>query len=154
MLALSTKDPSYRRVKVRVKVINSCMNTTKVCSRCSEEKALDLFHKQSQGKLGRSAHCKSCHQKGKATNKSGRRWEIKSKYGIELEEYDRLLEEQQSVCAICKQPDPTGRRLAVDHCHYLGHVRGLLCFHCNVAIGNLKHDVELLKSAIAYLGND
>ena len=130
------------------------MNTTKICSKCSEEKTLDSFHKQPEGKLGRSAHCKACHQQGKATNKSGRRWELKNKYGIELEEYDRLLEGQQSVCAICKQPDPAGRRLAVDHCHYLGHVRGLLCFHCNVAIGNLKHDVELLKSAIAYLEKD
>jgi hypothetical protein len=128
------------------------MNTTsKICSKCSEEKVLELFYKQPEGRLGRAAHCKACHQKGKAERQTNRRWEVKKKYGITLEDYDRMETEQLGGCAICKQPDPAGRRLAVDHCHYLGHVRGLLCFHCNVALGNLKHDVELLKSAIAYL---
>lgn len=43
------------------------------------------------------------------------------------------------------------RNLAVDHCHENGHVRGLLCSSCNTAIGLLRDDPAILRSAIAYL---
>ena len=33
---------------------------TKICSKCKEEKILDLFPRQKTGKLGRRADCKSC----------------------------------------------------------------------------------------------
>ncbi|MGH9754966.1 MAG: endonuclease domain-containing protein [Blastocatellia bacterium] len=30
-------------------------------------------------------------------------------------------------------------------------IRGLLCRHCNLALGNMKDDISLLRKAIAYL---
>jgi hypothetical protein len=71
-------------------------------------------------------------------------------YGISLEEYNSLFDKQGGVCAICSTP-PSTRRLAVDHCHDTGKVRGLLCVKCNAGIGNLNDDVEMLKAAIKYL---
>lgn len=70
-------------------------------------------------------------------------------YGITVEEYENLLKEQNGVCAICANP-PGKRRLAVDHDHETGLVRGLLCSPCNTGIGLLKN-VDNLTVAISYL---
>lgn len=72
------------------------------------------------------------------------------KYGITLSEYESLLEEQGGVCAICASP-PTTKRLAVDHCHTTGEVRGLLCERCNRGIGLLGDSLERVESAARYL---
>lgn len=59
-----------------------------------------------------------------------RAWNLARRYRITIEDYERLLESQGGVCAICKTP-PRSYRLAVDHCHDSGAVRGLLCVSCN-----------------------
>jgi hypothetical protein len=74
-----------------------------------------------------------------------------AKYGLSLEDYDRLLEEQGGVCAICGQRCKTGRNLAVDHCHTSGKVRGLLCGACNSGLGHFKEDPALFAAAVGYL---
>src|SRR5438046_1388392 len=51
-------------------------------------------------------------------------------YGMTIETYERLLRFQGGLCAICRRP-PKRRRLAVDHNHKTGAIRGLLCFACN-----------------------
>lgn len=61
-----------------------------------------------------------------------------------------MLEKQKGVCAICFLP-PLEIRLAVDHCHKTGKIRGLLCTACNNALGCMLDSVYLLGSAIAYL---
>ncbi len=43
------------------------------------------------------------------------------------------------------------RRLSIDHDHNTGDIRGLLCHNCNVAIGHLNDDPELLDAAAGYL---
>jgi hypothetical protein len=73
------------------------------------------------------------------------------KYGITPEDYARMLTEQGGVCDICGGTCGTGTRLAVDHCHTVNKVRGLLCRTCNTAIGLLKEDPELFSRAVAYL---
>lgn len=84
--------------------------------------------------------------------------DLKKRFGISVEDYQRMLDEQQGVCKICEQPEvkldhrtKLPRRLAVDHCHKTGRVRALLCSDCNTAIGLLKEDVELMKKAIEYV---
>jgi hypothetical protein len=83
---------------------------------------------------------------------------LKRLFNITLEDYDNMLKSQNGTCAICKQTETKmnkflgiPKRLAVDHCHMTGKVRGLLCFHCNSSIGKLKDSVELLQNAIEYL---
>jgi hypothetical protein len=89
-----------------------------------------------------------------------RRHDLKSKYGMTIAEYDALLASQGGACAICRQPERrprnnrTGeppRRLAVDHDHASGSVRGLLCADCNRAIGLMNDNPETLRAASDYL---
>jgi hypothetical protein len=51
-------------------------------------------------------------------------------YGITGDGYEALLERQGGKCAICRAR-PKSKRLAVDHDHKTGAVRGLLCSRCN-----------------------
>lgn len=82
-----------------------------------------------------------------------RRYQLKKKYGITLEEYDNILQQQDGKCAVCGQNNShsKGYLFAVDHDHKTGTVRGLLCHNCNMAIGLLKDDVQIIKSMLQYL---
>ena len=84
--------------------------------------------------------------------------DYKRQYGIGVDAYEALFERQNGVCAICGQPERavnglTGkpRRLAVDHCHTQGHVRGLLCLSCNRGLGYFKDDPKLLLKAADFV---
>ncbi len=80
---------------------------------------------------------------------------LKHRYGITLEEYEKQLNIQENKCKLCgAEACPTGDRFAVDHCHETGKLRALLCQHCNTGIGLLKHDKNLLEKAIDYLDED
>lgn len=79
-----------------------------------------------------------------------RRSRLKRVFNITPEEYDAVLEYQQGVCYICERP-PGKTRLAVDHCHKTGLVRGLLCWICNAAIAKLSDDPRRARRAEEYL---
>lgn len=72
------------------------------------------------------------------------------KFGINVNQYNLMLQEQDYVCYICMQKDEKGD-LAVDHCHATGKVRGLLCRNCNNGLGRFFDNVEFLGRAIEYL---
>lgn len=79
-------------------------------------------------------------------------------YGVTLDWYNQTLEKQAYACAICGKHESQNTKrngkplkLSVDHCHFTGRVRGLLCNNCNRAIGMLEHSVSTLNAAIDYL---
>ena len=77
---------------------------------------------------------------------------LRKNYGITLAQYDQMLLTQRNGCLICgKSPEENGRRLAVDHDHASGMVRGLLCSNCNSALGKFQDDPVLLRAAAEYL---
>jgi len=87
-----------------------------------------------------------------------REYKLKLYYGITLKEYENLLKKQDELCAICKEEERTidGRtglikRLAVDHNHKTGKVRGLLCNRCNRVIGYLGESNDLIEKIEKYL---
>lgn len=88
-----------------------------------------------------------------------RRAHLMYRYGITLEQYDSMWEAQGKACAICRTTTAKVKGWHVDHdhsCHPTGGgcvkcVRGILCHHCNTALGHLKDDPALFRSAIAYL---
>lgn len=74
------------------------------------------------------------------------------KYGISLEKYNEMRQEQFFSCVICKMTEEqVGKNLVVDHNHATGAVRRLLCANCNVGIGFFKDNPSLLEMAANYL---
>lgn len=69
-------------------------------------------------------------------------------YGMTFEDYEKLVIEQDSRCAICGIKT---ENFHIDHCHITNKVRGLLCCKCNPGLGYFSDSVELLEKAIIYL---
>jgi hypothetical protein len=81
-----------------------------------------------------------------------RRTQLKARYGLTPEDVERILREQGNACAICGDQNPGGQGTwHVDHCHEMKKIRGLLCHHCNTALGLFKDNMVILRSAIRYL---
>lgn len=78
--------------------------------------------------------------------------ELKYRFGITLEDFNKKLKEQNECCAICgKHQSCFKMSLHVDHDHKTGIIRSLLCHHCNTGLGAFKDDTKLLSKAIDYL---
>lgn len=91
------------------------------------------------------SRCKACSSRAQ----HGRH--VEETYGLTTEGYAALLAAQGGRCAICWGV-PRTKRLAVDHDHTSGAVRGLLCSRCNHDLLGAAHDdVEILRRAVAYL---
>lgn len=92
------------------------------------------------------------------TSLKNREATIKKKYNITQEHYELIRNNQDNKCAICGSERASIARpnisFMIDHCHEKGHVRGLLCYSCNVGLGHFKDNIEILEKAIAYLKKD
>ena len=81
-----------------------------------------------------------------------RKYTLKKKHGITIEQYDEMIMKQEHRCAICGiHQSELGKSFDVDHNHTTGKIRGILCNACNQAIGLLDDSVGLLSKAIDYL---
>jgi hypothetical protein len=137
----------------------------KNCTRCGVVKALTEFHKDKYTKDLLYPQCKSCVKTKQAAWADKRSMQgkkryisrpdyyrnkhLSSTYGITDGQYKQMLAVQNNRCAICGLT--SDKRLVVDHCHHSGRVRGLLCNRCNLGMGHLQDDVQVLESAIKYL---
>ncbi len=125
------------------------------CPQCWQSKPLDQFHK-------RPNKCKPCTREYQRNRRSAwrdnREAALQRKFGMTLRQYEKMLWDQDGLCAICERPQ-SGKRggvtiqLCVDHDHETGQVRALLCTSCNIGLGNFGDDVERLTTAISYLRN-
>lgn len=153
----------------------------KTCYRCTETKDFSLFNKDKYKKDGYKSTCKTClgadyykkywedpeskREKLRKYRKnlretdphklflSNRKTNLKQTYGISLEQYAEMLQEQNSKCDVCgkEHEEVTKKRLNVDHCHTTGKVRGLLCANCNTALGLLKENVQNIDKLKDYI---
>jgi hypothetical protein len=117
----------------------------KNCALCKSWKEIERFY-------ANCAYCKECRCKASAATG------LLNRYGITEDEYLKMAEAQNNLCAICNQPETEMnnnrsrvKRLSVDHCHTTNKVRKLLCNRCNVLLGKMQENVELLQRAIQYL---
>lgn len=88
----------------------------------------------------------------KESAESQRRRRLRLRYNITIEDYNRMINNQNSKCAICKVVEHTeSRKLCVDHDHNTGEVRGLLCHGCNIAVAVIEKGKDFTNSILNYL---
>lgn len=153
--------------RIEISILNRklMVEFKKYCSSCNSIKDLNEFTINSSKQSGRSSTCRKC----RAIKRSQNRAKDNSKfleyerdpirldkqkncrfirnYGITLEKYENLVDEQQNLCKICLK----NTKLVIDHCHRTGKVRGLLCHNCNVSLGLLKENIKIIQNIINYL---
>lgn len=123
----------------------------KLCSGCGHHLNPNEFYLRS-GKGSRRARCWKCNSNQYRNNV------LKREYGITLDEFNVMLEQQNGVCAICFKAETERRSkknglrsLCVDHNHSTGKIRGLLCRKCNTAISLLGDNINGIRAAVNYL---
>ena len=130
----------------------------KVCYSCNQEKDFSEFAKDNtRGSYQRE--CKQCCKERKAAwhkteagKRSSANTKLKNRLGITLNEYEEMLKLQDGKCLGCGVTESyLGQRLAVDHCHKTGTIRGLLCKNCNIIIGHAKENSNTLLNLIKYI---
>jgi hypothetical protein len=140
--------------------VSDAFTPIKRCSTCHRFKALTDFYKRGkrvddlQSPANFTCQCKTCHAERTRLayhKKGGRKKQTVylKRYGLDVAGFNKLLNNQDCKCGICKQKIEA--TLCVDHDHKTGKVRGLLCKTCNSAIGLLADNPEYLANAIRYL---
>lgn len=127
----------------------------RVCTKCGLKKNAYKDFYTAKGKNGRHyflSRCNDCEkQRGEnpssETKEKRRKTVICRNHGITKDHYDQMLHEQNHCCAICHRLVS----LDIDHDHQTGEVRGLLCRRCNMVLGSVNDDPELLQAMITYL---
>lgn len=142
------------------------------CKKCMVKQRMDKYERKKKIMKVTETHkqCRVCERLLPFTNFARKNPYCKScssylghvrnvrKHGVEPEQYVEMLKAQDFKCAICNKK--TEKRLAIDHDHSCCKenscgtcIRGLLCFDCNVALGMVKDDINILKNMISYLQN-
>lgn len=126
------------------------------CKRKDHYPPISEFKLRPNGRVDGS-YCTPC------AEEYARSWRYLRTYGITLEEYEAILAHQDGKCAICGKPPRTAKthkgkaqplaskRLAIDHDHKTGAVRGVLCWHCNHRLLGVSQDPEVFRQAARYL---
>lgn len=133
------------------------------CTRCGENKPEYKFHRATHKyRGGRQYWCKECTNENRRNwrarnpgkdSEAAKRYHFKRAYGMTLDDYYDMLEDQLYKCAICNLDiDKHDREVFdVDHDHKTGKVRALLCHRCNKGLGCFDDDIQRLKWAVDYL---
>lgn len=143
---------------------------TKRCLRCATVKPTDDFGRDRGRPDGLTFYCLSCIRdyeeaqrlrdpevNAAARRRRSRKHQLRTLFGLTLEEYEERLAAQHGVCALCGKPEKRRTKngilisLPVDHDHETGHVRDLLCDSCNSGLGRFHDDPQLLRAAADYV---
>lgn len=100
------------------------------------EKTCLICHEAYTPTSVRQKWCRSC-----APSPADR--DIIRKYGITKADYDIIWRRQEGLCGVCLCPLATlpSSQVCIDHCHYTGNVRGIVCLTCNVRLVVLDNAV-------------
>jgi hypothetical protein len=123
-----------------------------ICHGCGVSKPDDCFPKNERAanRRGRFHNCRDCVHAHYVANRdrhrrSTRANHVKKRYGMSLDEYDRLIANGCTVCGEVK------KRIVMDHCHATDAVRAPLCNGCNVALGAAGDDPVRLRALADYV---
>lgn len=117
------------------------------CNVCHAE-YMNEYYKKNHVKLRDQSN-----KRRKANPEIEKHWKLRTQFGISLDQYNEMLVFQKHSCALClTHQDDLNLKLAVDHDHATGQIRGLLCGSCNTGLGLFKDSIFRLDAAIKYLG--
>lgn len=160
-----------------------CAEGNKFCSKCNRVLPVEDFHVRKKSPDGRYVWCKTCsaayasswYERNRArvketqaayheANKSQilqrhKDYHRQARYGLSVERFSEMVQEQDARCAICQTLFVEGVHLHVDHDHACcpgektcGQcVRSLLCSPCNRGLGGFRDDPFLLHVAAEYV---
>lgn len=137
------------------------MKTCKICKICKESKPVSEFYIKGSSL---KSYCKVCDRARATTWRknnlekakiTARKAHIRRLYGITLEQYEKLLDQQNGCCAICdRHHSEFPKSLCVDHVHSgenKGAIRGLLCSNCNHRLIGDRIDGALFRKMADYV---
>ncbi|MEV5749276.1 endonuclease VII domain-containing protein [Actinoallomurus sp. NPDC052308] len=113
----------------------------KWCPGCKRVRPLNEWGRNKRSRDGYNSYCREC------KNARSARDYLRKTHRLTPESVQRLIAEQGGRCLICMKAAAEH----VDHDHVTGERRGVLCFNCNVALGQFKDDPWVLRRAIEYL---
>lgn len=131
-----------------------------LCCTCKERKPFSEFGKDRSTNNGIDRRCKRCkrelHTRWRNENRDEykdrlRVNHLKNRFGLTREQFTSIMEAQDDKCAICRKEFASAADTCVDHDHITEAVRGILCRKCNTGIGLFRDDINLVRSAVAYL---
>ncbi len=118
---------------------------------CGETKNYLAFQRDRSNTSGRRNVCKVC----------AREKQLRSRYGLSLDDFELLYIGQMCKCLLCGLPLPdiwspafSTVSIHVDHCARNGHVRALLHPTCNLSLGHLESLLPNLPQVLTYLRNN
>lgn len=131
--------------------------TEHTCSRCEKTLPIDQFRLRPSGRP--LSWCKPCTQANaqqwmKDNPERARHHGARYRSGMSLETIAAMYATQGGLCAICRAVEPVGKRTHLDHNHRTMRIRGLLCQNCNMALGMLHDDLDVVRAMVAYLEAD
>jgi len=95
---------------------------------------------------------KSASKRGRPRAPDAIAWYRHKKYGLTREAFTAIFQTQNSCCAICgNELELWSAHSHIDHDHKTGRVRGILCHHCNIGLGNFRDNSTSLAAVITYL---
>lgn len=134
-------------------------SAAKWCKWCNRAKSRSEFRRSETYRDKLNGRCKECQSRRDAEHYLKNKEHICRQtndrhlfreFGLTRSQYDTMFEARDGLCGICKRSQPE-KKLAVDHCHRTGKIRGLLCKHCNMGIGQFGDDPERLIAAATYI---
>ena len=168
VIALAMPAPQQRSVTRPCRDSMAKRAPMKQCTKCLQWKDESEFSKRTASPDGLYPQCKACVKAGNKERKeraekmaileaakgadARKDFMLMKHYGITLDDYNRMCEEQNYCCAICgRSQQDFQRALAVDHDHTSGLVRGLLCPDCNRGLGGFLDNEDIVRKALQYL---
>jgi len=163
--------------KTKEQIASEAAAQTKVCPKCGKLKRFEEFGKCAKVAHGLAYDCRLCQSVYHAARRRThyeqlreaklkslanciaadplyiRRRNLKSNYGLSLDQFEAMFRAQDKRCVICRTAKPHRRSgvWTVDHDHKTGAVRGILCSHCNSALGFMRDKPGSLTAAVEYL---
>lgn len=134
----------------------------KICRRCLSYKEASEYTKATRNSDGLQSYCKSCADEYRKeyqikNPEAGTDRHYRRVFGVGLLSIRELLATQDNKCKLCERTLSmvNGRGFSsiahVDHCHSTGKIRGILCGHCNTALGKLGDSVEAIERVLKYV---